>query len=89
MQVRLQPSTLRRIHVAVLGAFLVATTVSAAVGAMPLALAGLLVLPALAIGTARYTRSESPVANVVAMVALALITAVALSATLLASDGAR
>jgi 1,4-dihydroxy-2-naphthoate octaprenyltransferase len=89
MQVRLQPSTLRRIHMAASGAFVVATILSAAVGAMPLALAGLLVLPALAIGTARYTRSESPVPNVVAMVALALITTATLSATLLAGEGTR
>jgi 1,4-dihydroxy-2-naphthoate octaprenyltransferase len=85
MQVRLGPRTLRLIHAAASATFVVATLISAAVGAMPLALAGLLVLPALVVGAARYTRVTSPLANVAAMVSLVAITTVALIIELNAS----
>ena len=52
---------------------------------MPLALAGLLVLPALVVGVARYTRVTSPLANVAAMLGLVAITTVALIVELYAS----
>ncbi|MEA2026410.1 MAG: UbiA family prenyltransferase [Chloroflexota bacterium] len=87
MQVRFAPATLRRIHLLASGAFVVATLVAAVVGAMPLALAGLLVLPWLVVGIFRYTRSESPVANVSAMVGLTLITTATLTISLASRAG--
>jgi 1,4-dihydroxy-2-naphthoate octaprenyltransferase len=83
MQVRLAPRTLRHIQAAAVGAFVAITLLSAAVDAMPLALAGLLVVPLLVVGLVRYTRSGSAVANVLAMVGLALITGAALVIDLL------
>ena len=77
LQVRLRPATLRRVHTTVLVAFVVATLASAAAGAAPFALAGLLVVPALLIGTRTYTRRMSPLPNVVAMVGLAIVLVVA------------
>jgi 1,4-dihydroxy-2-naphthoate polyprenyltransferase len=82
MQVRLTPTTLRRIHALAAAGFVAATFLAAAAAAMPLALAGLLVAPLLAAGTARYTRTESPLASVGAMVGLTLITTVTLSFSL-------
>jgi 1,4-dihydroxy-2-naphthoate polyprenyltransferase len=87
MQVRLTPTTLRRIHALAAAGFVAATFVVAAAAAKPLALAGLLVTPLLVMGTARYTRSESPLANVGAMVGLALITTVTLSISLWTRTG--
>jgi 1,4-dihydroxy-2-naphthoate octaprenyltransferase len=87
MQVRLAPMTLRRIHLAASGAFVAATLLSAAVGAMPLALAGLLVTPFVVVGALTYTRRRSVIANVSAMVGLVLITTVALVAEVV-GDGA-
>ena len=46
-----------------------------------------MVTPLLVIGSWRYTRSESPLPNVVAMVALALITGIGLLLTL--TEGGR
>jgi 1,4-dihydroxy-2-naphthoate octaprenyltransferase len=87
MQVHLAPTTLRRIHLAASGAFVAATLLSAAVGAMPLALAGLLVTPLVVVGALTYTRRRSAMANVSAMVGLVLITTVALVAEVV-GDGA-
>jgi 1,4-dihydroxy-2-naphthoate polyprenyltransferase len=87
MQVRLTPATLRRVNALAAVGFVAATFVAAATAAMPLALAGLLVAPLLVIGTARYTRTESPLANVGAMVCLALITTVTLSISLWTRTG--
>jgi hypothetical protein len=50
-----------------------ATLGAAAAGAGPYMLAGLVVVPALVMGAARYTRESSPLPNVVAMVGLALV----------------
>jgi 1,4-dihydroxy-2-naphthoate octaprenyltransferase len=73
MQVRLRPPLLRRIHaLASVGAVL-AVLASAAAGASPYALAGLLVVPALVVGVRTYTRRASALPNVVAMVGLGLI----------------
>ena len=83
LQVRLRPAALRRIHAASSVGAVVATVVAAAVGAMPYALLGLLVVPALAIGVARYTRGASPLPNVAAMVALAVVLLVANTAAVL------
>ena len=69
---------LRRIAAAAFLTFIAASLVSATANAMPLALAGLAVAPLLLLGLARYTGRESPLANVVAMVGLALITFTAL-----------
>ncbi len=88
MQVRFPPASLRRIHLLASGAFVVATLVAAAVDAMPSSLAGLLVLPWLVVGTSRYTRTESPAANVSAMVGLALITTTTLTISLAFRAGA-
>ena len=77
MPVRLRPGTLRRIHLAVSVGFVLAAGAAAIAAAAPLALAGLLVVPALVIGTLGYTRRESPWPNVVAMVGLALVLVVA------------
>jgi 1,4-dihydroxy-2-naphthoate octaprenyltransferase len=79
MQVRLPAASLRRIHTGAAVAFVLATVASAAIEAMPLALAGLLVAPALALSVARYTRRRSPWPNVAAMVGLAFITTAALA----------
>lgn len=87
MQVRIDPPTLRRIATVAFAAFVVASLASAASGAMPAALAGLAVAPLLLLGLARYTRSESPLANVVAMVGLALITFGALALGVASSGG--
>jgi len=88
MQVRFAPARLRRVHLLASGAFVLATLVAAAVDAMPLSLAGLLVLPWLVMGISRYTRTESPVANVSAMVGLTLITTAALTISLASRAGA-
>jgi 1,4-dihydroxy-2-naphthoate octaprenyltransferase len=74
MQVRLDPAVLRRIASWAFVAFVVTSLASTTAGALPAALAGLAVAPLLLLGLGRYTRSESPIANVVAMVGLALIT---------------
>jgi hypothetical protein len=78
MQVRLAPATLRRIHALASVTFVVATIVAAVSGAMPVALLGLAVVPALLLGMATYTRRRSPLPDVAAMVGLALITTVGL-----------
>jgi len=88
MQVRFAPATLRRVHLLASGAFVVATFVATAAGAMPLSLAGLLVLPWLVVGISRYTRTESPLANVSAMVGLTLITTATLAVSLASRAGA-
>ncbi|MEX1295256.1 MAG: UbiA family prenyltransferase [Candidatus Limnocylindrales bacterium] len=77
MQVRLRPSTLRRVHTGVSAGFVLAVVLAAATGAAPFALAGLLVVPALVVGTVGYTRRDSPRPNVAAMVGLALVLVVA------------
>lgn len=82
MQVRLRPVVLRRVAVAAAVAFVAATLLSHATGAMPMALAGLLVVPLLVVGLIRYTRHTSPWPNVAAMVGQALITLVALAVAL-------
>lgn len=87
MQVRIPPSRLRAIAIISAVAFVASTVVSVWVEAMPLAIVGLLVTPLLVVGLARYTRSESPLANVAAMVGLAVITSFALIGGLL-RDGA-
>ena len=87
MQVRLPVVTLRRIHVLALVGFILASLLAAATGAMPLALAGLAVTPLLLLGSWSYTRRESPLPNVAAMVGLALITGAGLLLTL--ADGGR
>jgi 1,4-dihydroxy-2-naphthoate octaprenyltransferase len=89
MQVRLRPRTLRRVQAAAVAGFLVATLLAAILGAMPSALAGLLVAPLLIVGVARYTRYRSPLANVSAMVALALITTVTLSLEVVSGGSTR
>jgi 1,4-dihydroxy-2-naphthoate octaprenyltransferase len=86
MQVRLPVVTLRRIHVLALAGFVLASLLSAAIGAMPLALAGLAVTPVLVLGSWGYTRRESPLPNVAAMVGLALVTAAGLLLTLAARE---
>jgi 1,4-dihydroxy-2-naphthoate octaprenyltransferase len=86
MQVRLQPVTLRRIALIALIGFIASTLLSVAIEAMPLAGLGLLVVPLLLVGLARYTREESPIANVAAMVGLGLLTLVALGVSL-ATEG--
>ena len=55
-------------------AFVPAVLVTVVVDALPWAAAALLVLPLLLAGTMRYTRVESALPSVVAMVALALLT---------------
>jgi hypothetical protein len=62
--------------------FVVGTALSAATDAMPLAMSGLLVSPLLVVGLRRYTRLESPLANVAAMVGLSAITLVSLLVSL-------
>ena len=79
LQVRLPAAKLRRIHAGASVAFVVAIVASAWFDAMPLALAGLLVLPAVVLGVARYTRGRSPSPNVAAMVGLALVTTTVLA----------
>ena len=78
LQVRLRPATLRRVALGATLAFVAATLLSAATGAMPMAIAGLLVLPLSVVGLLRYTRVTSPLPNVAAMVGHALITLVVL-----------
>ena len=73
MQVRLRRTALRRIHAAASLGFIAATVVAAAAGALPYALAGLVVVPALGLGMASYTRRTSPLPNVIAMVTLAIV----------------
>ena len=70
-----------------MAAFVVSTLMSAATGALPLALAGLLVMPPLALGLARYTRVRSPAANVAAMVGWVLITGAVLAGSLVTGGG--
>ena len=78
MQERLAPERLRQIALLAAVGFIVSSLVSSAIEAMPLALLGLLVVPALVMGLVRYTRRMSPLANVVAMVDLVSITFVSL-----------
>ena len=66
MQVRLRPTVLRRIHAALSVGFVMAALLAAALDVAPFALP-------LVVGTASYTRRDSPLPNVVAMVALALV----------------
>lgn len=73
LQVRFRPARLRRIHAAASIGFVVATVGADAASAGPYMLAGLVVVPALVIGAARYTRESSPLPNVVAMVGLAFV----------------
>ena len=73
LQVRLQPVALRRVHAGVSLASVLAIVSAAVFDAAPLALSGLLVVPALALGVISYTRRTSPLPNVVAMVGLALV----------------
>ncbi len=76
LQVRLRPTTLRRIHAGVSAGFVVATALVAVAGAAPYALAGLVVVPALVIGTMGYTRRPSPLPSVAAMVGLVVVSMV-------------
>jgi len=85
MQVRLSPVTLRRIALGAAVAFILSTFLSAATDAIPLAFAGLAVTPLLVLGLHRYTRVTSPLANVAAMVALSVLTTVALIGALAGS----
>jgi 1,4-dihydroxy-2-naphthoate polyprenyltransferase len=82
LQVRLAPPRLRRMALASLIVFVVGTALSAATDAMPLAMSGLLVSPLLVVGLRRYTRLESPLANVAAMVGWSAITLVSLLVSL-------
>lgn len=77
LQVRVRPPTLRWIHLAASVGFVAAVAAVALTDAAPHALASLIVLPALVVGTLSYTRRESPQPNVVAMVGLALVLVVA------------
>ncbi len=88
MSVRLDAPTLRRIHLVASVGFVAATVLSAASGAMPLALSGLLVVPALLVGLRSYTRVRSPLPNVAAMVGLGLITTLALVAAAVVPESA-
>lgn len=87
MQVRLRPATLRRIALGSVAAFIVSTLASALTGALPLALAGLLVTPPLMLGLARYTKIRSPAANVAAMVGWVLISGAVLIGSLIVGGG--
>ena len=82
LTVRLEPSRLRRLQGLAVAAFVVATLLSQLAGAMPLAVAGLVVLPLLLLGLARFTRGGSALPNVVAMVGLIALTDVILLVTL-------
>ena len=73
LQVRLQPWALRRVHAAASVAAVAAMWLAALAGASPLALAGLLIVPALVVGVRHYTRRTSPLPNVAAMVGLTLV----------------
>ena len=73
MQVRLRPVVLRRIHAAATIGFMATAALAAWLGASPFVLSWFLVLPALAVGLATYTRRRTPLPNVVAMVGLATI----------------
>jgi 1,4-dihydroxy-2-naphthoate octaprenyltransferase len=86
MQVRVRPVWLRVIALLAMTAFVASTLVSMATAAMPMAGLGLLVLPLLLVGLARYTRVESPIANVAAMVGLGSLTLLVL-VTSLAAEG--
>lgn len=81
LTVRLAPSALRRLQALAVAAFVAATLLSQLTGAMPLALAGLLVLPLLLLGLARFTRFGSALPNVAAMVGLIALTDIILSIT--------
>jgi 1,4-dihydroxy-2-naphthoate octaprenyltransferase len=87
LQVRLRPATLRRIALLTAIAFVVSTWLAFAAGAMPLAPLGLLVVPLLALGRRRYTRSEDPSANVAAMIGLATITFLVLAGSVALGGG--
>lgn len=87
LPVRLTSSRLRMIMSATSIAFVAGTALSVAMDAMPVALSGLLVAPLLFVGTWRYTRVESPLANVAAMVGWAVITLVLLLASLAGDAG--
>ena len=87
LQVRRAPRALRAIAFGAAFAFIVSTLVSALAEAMPMALAGLMVTPALVIGAAGYTRVRSPLANVAAMVGMTLLTGAVLLLSLLADGG--
>lgn len=82
LQVRLAPALLRRIARMAFVVFLLGTGLSVAFDAMPLAVLGLLVVPLLVVGLRSYTRTESALANVAAMVGLAAVTLITLLASL-------
>lgn len=82
LQVRWSPVHLRGLAGGVLVASVVATVLAAAVGASPVAWLGLLVLPAQVIGWTWYTRRTSPLPSVVAMVGMAGIGTLGLTAAL-------
>jgi len=83
LQVRVQPTALRRLHATATVGFIAAIVVVAATEAMPFPWAGLLVVPALMVGLVTYTRRTSPLPNVIAMVGLAFVLLLANSAALL------
>jgi 1,4-dihydroxy-2-naphthoate octaprenyltransferase len=87
LQVRFGTRPLRLIALGTFAAFVIGTGLSAAIDAMPFAMAGLLVTPLLVVGLMRYTRYESPLANVAAMVSLAVITSAALLASIVGHAG--
>lgn len=81
LQVRWSPARLRRLHTLISGGWLTATFLVLATGAAPreVALAGLLVLPFVVLGTARYTRRDDPWPSVAAMVGSIAVMAGALA----------
>lgn len=83
LQVRVQPTALRRLHATATVGFIAAIVVVAATEAMPFPWAGLLVVPALMVGLVTYTRRTSPLPNVIAMVGLAFVLLLANAAALL------
>lgn len=86
MQVRIRPAWLRIIALLAAIGFIASTLLSMTLEAMPLAGLGLLVVPLLIVGLARYTRVGSPIVNVSAMVGLGFLTLMVLVASL-SADG--
>lgn len=87
LQARLAPRNLVRLALGANLAFVVSTALSMATGAMPFAAAGLVVTPLLVVGLVRYTHVATPIANVAAMVGLAILTAVVLTVGIASSGG--
>ncbi len=81
LQVRLATPQLQAIALASAVVFVGSSVASGVLDAMPLAMAGLLVVLLLIVGLVRYTRSESPLPNVAAMVGLVALTSLALLAS--------